>query len=227
MASIRVPLRPAAVALSFSGAAWAVAVPLDPSIFDDDIAGVVDRTASWQLIHLLVAAGAAAAVLGVAGVVAAHGERSEPYAPAIVWTTSVGAVATAGVMLTEALVFPVLADQAPDLLELDGPILGSVGVRALAVVAAAYPVGLVITGILVARADIAPAAGRSLAASTTAFIVFGGPFVPVLGVASTWWVTISHAWLAVVLWRLAPGTARPDTPMSLRRRARPATVGPV
>ena len=201
MTAIRVPLRATGAALACSGVAWAAATPLHPSIFGGDVAGVVLRTGSWEVIHVLVAVGALAAAAGVAGLVAVHGDRFEPHAGVVVGGTAVGAAVTAAIMLTEAFAFPVLAARTPELLELDGPLLGSLGVRATVVVAGLYPVGVLVAGVLAARSDVAPLAGRSLAASTVAFLVLGGPFVPVLGILATVWFAASHLWWGVVLWR--------------------------
>ena len=201
MGTLRIPLRTAGAAMAWSGIAWAVATPFHPSIFRGDVAGAVLRTTSWQAIHVLVMTGAIAAILGIAGLITVHGGQFSAFSSVLFWGTTVGAVVTAAIMFAEATVFPVVATDAPHLLELDGALLGSPGVRLAAVVAGLYPVGLVMTGLLASRCDVAPAAGRWLAVSTTAFIVLGGPFVPVLGVLSTTAAGMVHLWWGVILWR--------------------------
>lgn len=209
MATVRVPLRASAVALGVSGAAWAIGTPLHPTIFDGDVAGVVHRTESWQLIHLLVMTGSVAAIFGVTGIVASHQGRLGRRGQVVLAVTVVGAVVMAAAMFMEAFAFPVLAVHAPHLLELDGPLLGSILVRGVVAVGGAYSMGLIALGVLTARSDVAPAAGRALTATTAAFVILGLPFVPVAGLLATWAFALTHLWWSWVLWHHA------DTPSSL------------
>lgn len=200
VAALHVPLRTSAVALGASGLAWAVATPFHPSIFGTDVAAVVRRTDSWQLIHLLVMAGSIAAIFGAAGIVAVHGRRLGPYGDAALGVTVVGASVTAAIMLVEAFAFPVIAERAPELLELDGPLMGPVAVRLVLALSGGWPIGLIVLGVLAARSDLAPRAGRWLVATTIGFLVLGGPFVPVLGTLATCASAAVHLWWSRILW---------------------------
>lgn len=206
MAVLHVPLRFAGLAFGFSGLAWAVATPFHPNIFGVDVARVVRDAAGWQLIHLLVMAGSIAAIFGAAGVVAVHGRRLGPAGDAALALTVVGASMTVGIMFAEAFAFPVLAERAPELLELDGPLMGTVPVRLALALAGGWPIGLVILGVLAARSDLAPRAGRWLAATTVGFVVLGGPFVPVLGLVATLASAAVHVWWSRILWSAARPT---------------------
>ena len=203
MATLHVPLRLSAAALGFSGVAWAVATPLHPNIFGADMAEAVLATAAWQSIHLLVMVGAVAGIFGAAGIVAVHGRRLGPPGDAALVLTVVGASVTAAMMFAEAFAFPVLAQRAPELLELEGPLLGSVGVRLAVALAGGWPVGLVVFGVLAARSDVAPRAGRWLVATTVGFVVLAGPFVPVLGPLATVGFAVVHVWWSHILWSAA------------------------
>ena len=200
---VRVPLRFAAVSLAVSGLSWAIASPFHPSIFDGDVAGVVQRTDGWVAIHLFVMVGSAAAIPGVAGIVAAHRGQLGREGEAVLLGLGVGAVITAAIMFTEALVFPRLAADAPHLLELDGPLLGGIGPRLLIGLGGAHPIGLIVLGVLCARSDLAPRAGRALVASIIAFLAFGVPFVPIAGVLATTAYGAAHLWWAQILWSAA------------------------
>lgn len=197
---VRVPLRFAAVALAISGLSWAIASPLHPSIFEGDVAGVVLRTDGWVPIHLLVMVGSMAAIPGVAGIVAAHRGRLGPTGDLVLGGVTIGAIVTAAIMFTEALVFPTLAADAPHLLDLDGPLLGDLGVRAVIGLGGAHPVGLMVLGVLCARSGLAPQAGRALVAGTVAFLVLAVPFVPVAGVVASSAFGAVHLWWARILW---------------------------
>ena len=186
--------------MAIAGLSWAVATPLHPSIFEGDIAGVVQRTDAWVAIHLLVLVGAALAVVGAAGIVAAHDGELGWLGDATLVAIAVGGALTAGIVLVEAVAFPELATRAPELLELDGPMLRSAAVVLAVGLAGLYPVGLGVLGLLAARASLAPTAGRWLAATTVAFLVLAGPFVPVVGVLATFAYAGVHLWWAGIVW---------------------------
>lgn len=213
VAALRVPLRHSAVALAFSGAAWAVAAPLHPPIFQGDVAGLVRGTDAWELIHILAMAGSLAAIFGLAGIVAAHEGTMGRSGDAILGVTIGGAVLMAAIMLSEALMWPTLAVRDPHLLELDGPLLGLVGVRVVVALSGAYPIGVVLLGALASRADLAPAAGLALVVGTVTFGVFAFRFVPVLGVIAAGAFAGVHVWWAWVLWNHEGHSRRPAARM--------------
>lgn len=212
MASIDLPLRLSAAAFGVSGLCWAIATSLHPNIFKGDLAETVNHTGSWQVIHLVVLGGCILAIGGTAGIVALHeGGLGRPGDWAFVGIV-VGAVITASLMFTEAFAFPLLAETAPHLLELDGPLLGSLPLRSLLVVAGAYPIGLGALGVLAGRANVNPAAGHGLVTAVVGYLVLAGPFLPVVGIIASWALAAAHLWWAAVLWNapqlsLAPATS--------------------
>lgn len=219
MAVLRVPLRICAVALGFSGVAWAVATSFHPSIFGTDVAGVVRDTAAWEQLHLIVMAGSIAAIVGAAGIVAAHERRLGPCGDAALGLTVIGASVTAAIMFTEAFAFPALADRAPELLELDGPLVGSPAVRLTVAMAGGWPAGLVVLGVLAARSDLAPRAGRWLVIATVGFVVLGGPFVPVVGLLAAYGSAAVHLWWSQILWSTARRAVPEESTASTPRTA--------
>ncbi len=120
MARIDFPLRPAAVALGTGGLLLAAALPWHPSIFDRPVAEVVAGSPLWTLIHAVGILALAFAVFGAAGIVAAHGAGCAGSARS---DSLVGALGAMGLVGLETLAFPVLAEHAPDLLALQGPLI--------------------------------------------------------------------------------------------------------
>lgn len=84
-------------------------------------------------------------------------------AEAALAVTIMGATATACLMFLEAVGLPPVAHDAPallgDLLNLDGPLLGSPLLLALSALAAVLPVGFVALGVVAERRDIHARAG--------------------------------------------------------------------
>jgi hypothetical protein len=94
----------------------------------------------------------------------------------------VGAGCTGALAAVEAIVFPVLAERAPDLLRLDGPLVASWPMIVVGVAALGGFLGLGMIGAAAARCSIFPrAAGVLLAVSSVLFLALEGPFVPVFG----------------------------------------------
>lgn len=203
MKSLVIPVRFSAIAFGFSGLTWAIATPLHPNILSDGIAASVQGSRSWTAIHLLVMVGSVGAIFGSAGIVAVHGPlmgRAGRLAQAAV---TIGAVFTAAIMFVEAVAFPELAEHAPELLELDGAMLGSPLNRALIALSGLYPAGLMMLGFIAARTDLWPAAGKTLVAATVAFIVLGGWLVPVVGVLATAVFAATHVRWGRLMWTSA------------------------
>lgn len=213
MSELSVPPRFAAVSIGLSGVAWGVATVPHPNIFRDPVGEAVVATSTWQTIHLVAAAGTIAAIFGCAGIVAVQRQQLGPRGQVVLVGIVVGAVLTASILVAEALVLPVLAAQAPDLVELDGPIAGTVVMRALAGLGGLYPVGVVVLGVLSARCDFAPGAGRWLAGGTVLFWAFGLQS-PAIGMAVSIVFAAVHLQWTAVLWRA--GRTRQDVSLPSR-----------
>lgn len=197
---LHVPLRPAGAALALSGLLGVTTVPFHPSILGDrEIAAIVRDTSAWGLIHAAAAFAAILWIFGAVGIVALHGGRLHRLGQLALAATVVGSATVACVMFAEAA-FPPVARDAPALLDLPGPLLGSPLLAVLAAPATGFPIGLTMLGVAVARARLYRGPGIALAASAIAFIVLEGAFVPVLGVLSTLALGGTQMWWGWLLW---------------------------
>ena len=172
-----------------------------PDIFET---GFVEasRGAFWAPGHAAGLLVAVLSLLGLAGLAARHGERLGRLGAVGAVLTVAGLVMTASLAALEAFAFPVLAEEAPALLDLDGPLLGSVTVRAAGGLALLWLVGLAVVGVAVERAGVLPrGAGALLAVAAVAFAAFEGPFVPVLGPLSVLLFAAAHGWVGWALFR--------------------------
>lgn len=217
--TLRVPLRAAGAALAVSGVLLAVSTPMHPNILDGrDLAEIVGETASWRAIHLAWVVSSLLNIFGAAGIVALHRGRLGRLGQAALAVTIVGATTTAYLMFLEAAAFPLVAHDAPellgDLLNRDGPLLGSPLLSALSALAAGLPVGFVALGVAAARCGIHARAGAALAASIVAFETLAIFFVPVLGPVAAVAFGAVLSWWGWLLWsagRTAISAERPAT----------------
>lgn len=203
MASLDVPLRGAGVALALGGVATASLMPWHPSIFDRPIADAVHEAGAWDLIHVAGVLAPPLALLGAAGIVAAHQGRLGRLGAIGLLLSLLGTIG-AGALAVEAVAFPVLAKRAPELLALDGPLVTSWPMLALGVLTIGWPLGLSLIGAAALRARLFPAtAATVLAASGPAFLALGGPFVPIAGILAGFVFGGAQLWWAYLLWRTA------------------------
>ena len=193
-----------AVSLAVSGLLVATVAPWHPSIFDRPVNEVVQGFAFWTLLHATLVAAPVLALFGAVGLVAAHEGRLGRLGQLGLVVEVVGVVATSALAATEAIVFPELADHAPTLLAIDGPLLASPLFIAFGVLALGWPLGLSLLGLAAARSDVfGRAPGLLLAVSGPMFLALAGPFVPVAGVAATIFFGASQVWWGLLLWRSA------------------------
>jgi hypothetical protein len=174
-------------------------VVVHPDIFETGFAEA-SRDPLWAPGH---AAGLLVVVLslfGLAGLAARHGARLGRLGVVGTILTAVGLVATTALAALEAFAFPVLAREAPTLLDLDGPLLGSAAVRVVGGLALLWFVGLAVLGTAIERAGVLPrGAGALLAVAAVAFAAFEGPFVPVLGQLSVVVFAAAYGWVGWAL----------------------------
>jgi hypothetical protein len=171
-----------------------------PDIFDT---GFVAASLGpfWAPGHAAGLLVAVLSLLGLAGLAARHGTRLGRLGAAGMVLTVVGLVVTAALSALEAFAFPVLAREAPALLDIDGPLLGSATIRAVGGLALLWLVGLALLGAAIERAGVLPrGSGALLAVAAVAFAAFEGPFVPVLGQLSVVLFAAAYAWVG---WALA------------------------
>ena len=206
-ATLDVPLRGAGGALALSGVLLAISVPFHPTILGSQtVADVVLETSGWRAIHIALALAVVLGSFGAAGIVAAHRGSLGRLGNGVLVVTLVGSATTACVAFMEAFAFPAMARDAPRLLDLHGPILGSPW-AVMAAPAAGFPVGFAALGVLAARAGAYPRAGLALAATALAFTVGEGLFVPVLGVGSTLALSAAQMWWGWLLWHATDAVA--------------------
>ena len=175
-----------------------------PDIFETGFV-TASRSPFWAPGHAAGLLVAVLSLLGLAGLAVRHGERLGRLGAVGTVLAVGGLVVTASLAALEAFAFPVLAEEAPALLDIDGPLLGSATVRAVGGLALLWFVGLALVGSAVERAGILPrGAGALLAVAAVAFPAFEGPFVPVLGELSVLLFAAAHGWVGLALFRDLP-----------------------
>jgi hypothetical protein len=160
-------------------------------------------------------------LLALAGTAARLGDRTGRLGAVGMVLAVVGLVVTAALAALEAFAFPVLAREAPELLDLDGPLLGSATIRAVGGVALLWFVGLALVGLVAERSGAFPrGAGALLAVGAVAFAAFEGPFVPVLGPLSVLLFAVGQAWFGLALAGAVRGPQPAERFSSSRSRRR-------
>ena len=154
----------------------------------------------WPAVHVAWVLVTVLTLFGLAGLVARYGPALGRLGRLGAVLAVPGLVVAAGLFLTEAFAFPVLAREDPALLELNGPFLGSLALRLTAGLAGLWFLGLVLVGVAVERARVLPRrAGLLLAVATAAFAALEGPFVPVAGKLAVVFFSAAHVWLGLAL----------------------------
>jgi hypothetical protein len=140
------------------------------------------RQSLWPALHVAWVLASILTLVGLAGLAARFGAALGRLGIAGILVAVPGLVVTAGLFLTEAFVFPVLAREDPGLLDIDGPLLGSTTLRLTGGLAGMWFLGLVLVGLAVERARVLPrGTGVLLAVATVLFAALEGPFLPVAG----------------------------------------------
>jgi hypothetical protein len=170
-----------------AGACWIAAGVLflaelsHPNALDIGFAEASEQS-TWPALHVALVLAGILTVLGLAGLVARFGSELGRLGIVGAVLTVPGIVVAAGLFLTEAFLFPGLAREDPGLLDLGGPLLGSLGLRFTGALAGLWFLGLVLVGLAVERAHVLPrGAGILLAVGTVLFAALEGPFLPVAG----------------------------------------------
>jgi hypothetical protein len=197
-----VSLRVSALSLAASGVLLAAALPWHPDILRHPLDEAVRAFPAWAALHVAGALAAVLSLVGARGVVAVHDRRLGRLGCAALAVTFVGVLATTALFAVEAIAFPALAVQAPQLLGRDGSLSSSRLLIGLAGLAVAWPLGLLLLGVAAARVHVFPVqAGALLAVTAAAFLVLYVPFIPVAGpvaVVAFGAAEICWGWL---LWR--------------------------
>lgn len=204
MNGLPISVRVSAVCLAIGGLIVAVAIPWHPSIFDRPVHDVVHDFAAWTLVHVALLFGVVLAFVGAVGLVGAHQGRLGRLGQVGLVLTLVGMIGAIVLFGVEAIAFPVLAAENPELLAIGGPLLGSPLVIGAALLVLGWPLGLAILGMAAAFArDFNRAPGMALAITAPAFLALSGPFVPIAGALSAIAFGLVQVWWGWLLWRTA------------------------
>ena len=202
--ALQVSVRASAASLAISGLFVGAATPWHPSIFNRPVHEVVDDFPAWTVLHIVTLGAALLALVGAAGLVAVHEDRLGRLGTAGLVAVLVGVGAVSGLLATEAIVFPILADRSPELLALSGPLMRSPLFIAAGALGAGWFLGLAMIGVAAARARLfGRGPGLALAISALAFVALAGPFVPVAGPVAAVAFGATHVWWGWLLFRNA------------------------
>ncbi len=203
----------------WSGRCWmAAGVLLLAELAHPDALGIgfaaSSRQPLWQAIHVAWVLAAVLTLFGLAGLMARYGAVLGRLGIAGAVLAVLGLMVAAGLFLTEAFVFPVLARDNPTLLDLDGAFLGSPALRLAGGLAGLWFVGLVLVGVAVERARVLPRrTGMLLAVATVLFGALEGPFLPVAGKVAVVIFAAAHIRLGLALAAHRPSVAAPAVPV--------------
>lgn len=202
MNGLPVSVRASAVSLAVSGFVVAATTAWHPSIFDRPVDQVVRESVAWSPLHAIGVLVVILALIGAAGFVAVHHGRLGRLGMVGLIVTLIGVCGAVSLSAVEAIVFPVLAGRAPDLLALNGPLMTLPLFISAGVLALGWPLGLAALGLAAARARVfRPAPGILLAISGPAFLALAGPFVPIAGVLSAIVFGAAQIWWGWLMWR--------------------------
>jgi hypothetical protein len=158
----------------------------------------------WPAVHVAWTLSTIMTLFGLTGLLARHGAALGRLGIVGAMLALPGLVVAAGLFLTEAYAFPVLAEENPALLDVDGVLLGSPAFRLTAGVVGLWFVGLVLVGLAIERGHVLPrGTGMLLAVSLALFAALEGPFLPVAGHLSVVVFSGAQIWLGWALLREA------------------------
>lgn len=202
----------------WSGGCWVAAGLLlvigvfHPDVFETTFAHAALHTPLWVPMHAAATIAAILSLFGLAGLYATRVERLGRLGAVGFALAVPGLVITACVAYAEAFLLPVIAADTPEVFAWDGPVVTSWAIRVTTGLALLWLVGLFLLGLALWRSGVVPRpAAATLTVSSLAFTVFAGPFVPVLGPASTLAFAGAYVWVGAALWTRVTthaGTAR-------------------
>ncbi len=207
-AELQVSLRLAAASLVLIGVWFGVLVPFHPNILKGHFADAVLDDGLWRLTHAAMFLVGIAGVFASAGMVALHGRRFGRVGSVVLMATIVTGFSTAAAGALEATALPLLAKEAPQLIDFDGPLFTAPLFRALTGPWLFYPLCLGALGLLAYRDATHRTAGGALSLSSVAFFALGMWFVPVVGPISCVAFGGTLAWWAAILWRATAEAGR-------------------
>ena len=187
-----------------------------PNVFETTFADAALDTPLWVPMHAAATLAAILSLFGLTGLYATRAKQLGRLGAVGFALTVPGLVMTACVAYAEAFLLPVIAADTPEVFGWDGPVMTSRAVRVTTGLALLWLVGLFLLGLALLRSGIVPRpAAATLIGSTLAFIVFAGPFVPVLGPVSTLAFAAAYVSVGAALWTGATARARTAQPPRL------------
>ena len=153
-------------------------------------------SAAWAPVHLMPYIGLVLALLGLIGLFVGQLQRGGRLGLIAFLTAFIGAALTLTGAAQEAFDLPVIAAQAPQLVEGEPP-----GLPFLIFTAVLFSLGFILLGIAIARAAVFPRAAGGLLAVSAPVWAFAGPLLPewVFTVGSVLFA-IGLMWLGSALW---------------------------
>jgi hypothetical protein len=200
----------------WAGGCWiAVGVLLLAELAHPDALGIGFAASSgqalWPALHVAWVLAMILSRFGLAGLALLHGQAWGRLGTVGVVLAVPGVVVAAGLFLTEAFLFPVLAQEDPGLLDLDGVLLGSTALRVAGGLVGLWSLGLVLVGLAVERARVLPrGVGAALAVAVVLFVAFEGPFVPVVGKLAVLVFSAAQIWLGLSMVRQGQPARGPE-----------------
>jgi hypothetical protein len=183
-------------ALLLAGIMIAVPVIFHP----DDVAHpetVLGTT--WVAVHGFFAAGAVLALLGLTGLFARQAEEAGKLWLIGFLLTFTGTALLVAVLVVEAFVVPIIAAEAPKLLDPSGPLLGgSLGVVFL-LAGIIFALGAILFGIVIVRAGVLPRLSALPFIVGAPLLAFWPPLPYLVGVAGGVLVGIGFCWMGYAL----------------------------
>ncbi len=180
---------------------WMLVTTLLPSLaVEVDLAAIV-RNDAWVLYSLLGAVGTVLLPIVIVSVYIAQTGKMATLGRIGLYLSLVGAVAFAWVQIDQTLVWPVLLEEAPELVDLHGPMFGDALFASVYWLShAALGIGLLLLGVATARAKVFPRwAGILLAFGGP--VVGAGAFILAMRFVGILALTISLVWIGYLQWR--------------------------
>lgn len=179
------------------GALVAVSWILHPEGFE----AVHVTSSPWEAAHGLRILAMGCLVFGLFGLYARQSERAGALALVGLVTAVAGSILLAGLMWFETVVAPVLAVEAPSLLDRTGPIYGAGPVRAVLGTLFAHLTGYVLFGIATFRAGVLARPGALLLIAGAIPVSLVAPFIPhVVNVLGALLMGAGLVWLGLDVW---------------------------
>ena len=183
-------------ALLLAGILIAVPVLFHP----DDVAHPETvLTTTWAVVHGFFATGAVLALVGLTGLYARQAEEAGKAGLVGFVLTFIGTALFVAGLVLEAFVVPVIAAEAPELLDPSGPLLGGPLGIVFLLAGATFALGAILLGIATVRAGVLPRLSALPFMVGAPLLAFWPPLPYLVGVTGGVLVGIGFAWMGYAL----------------------------